>query len=48
MDLTHLSQRAPNPDAIVAGMLKEIIICDYHKQDYKLPEPKKPWIILIS
>jgi len=31
-----------NPDEIIAGMVKEVILCDYHKRDYQLPEPKKP------
>jgi hypothetical protein len=31
-----------NGDEIIASMLKEIILCDYHKKDYQLSEPKKP------
>jgi hypothetical protein len=31
-----------NGNEIIARMLKEIILCDYNRQDYKLPEPKRP------
>jgi hypothetical protein len=33
-----------NSEEIIANgnMLKEIIMCDYLKRDYKLPEPSKP------
>jgi hypothetical protein len=29
-------------DKIIANMLKEIILCDYNKQDYILSKPKRP------
>jgi hypothetical protein len=48
----HIDAHVPtylNPDDIIYGssgggngMLKEIILCDYNKQDYHLPEPKEP------
>jgi len=34
---THL-----NIEEIIDNMLSEIILCDYYKRDYQLPEPKKP------
>lgn len=36
------AKKYQDEDGLIKGMTKEIIMCDYNKIDYHLPDPKRP------
>jgi hypothetical protein len=36
------AKKYQDEDELIKGMTKEIIMCDYNKIDYHLPDPKRP------